>query len=343
MPDPQPAIAKIDVHAHFLPRDLPDMKSRTGRGGWIELEHLESGRCRMRRDGELFREITASCFDIDARIADLDATGVAMQALCTVPVMFSYWAETEEALHLGRCLNDHLAEIVRQHPTRFVALGTVPLQDPDASVRELERCVRELGMAGIQIGTHVGPRNLDDPGIEAVLTAAADLGAAVLIHPWDMMAADRMPKYWLPWLVGMPSEVATAIATYILGGVIDRLPNLRICFAHGGGAFPFIIGRIEHGWNVRPDLVATEQPANPREALGRFFVDTGVHDDAAFRYLLDLVGPEAICLGSDAPFPLGEHVPGEMVESMTDLPDATRKMILEDAPRRFLGLPPRTS
>jgi len=332
-------IHKIDVHAHFLPARLPDMAARSGHGGWIALSPGEGGRLTMSRDGEFFRAIEPNCFDVDVRLADLDEQGLAMQALSTIPVMFGYSAGAEDAHYLGSYLNDHLAEVVRAHPDRFAGLGTLPMQDPDLAIRELERCVRDLGMAGVQIGTHVGGRNLDDPGIVRVLEAARDLGAGVLVHPWDMLGAERMGRHWLPWLVGMPAESALAIASMILGGVFDRLPGLRVCFAHGGGAFPFILGRIEHGHSVRPDLVATVTSRKPREYLDRFWVDTGVHDDHAFRYLLELMGPQGICLGSDQPFPLGEDRPGEIVEH-AGLPEEDARRILELEPARFLGITP---
>lgn len=331
---------RIDVHAHILPRDWPDLHERYGDGPWIRLEHHAPGRARMMQGERFFREIEANCFDPEARIEDLDRLGIDHQALSTVPVMFAYGAKAEHAHDLARFLNDHLAGACRDHPERFSGLGTLPMQDVDRALEELERCTGELGLAGIQIGTHVNGRNLDDPDIERVLGRCAELGACVLVHPWDMLAPERMEKYWLKWLVGMPSECALAIATLLLGGVLERHPGLRICFAHGGGAFPFILGRIEHGFRVRPDLVQVGTTTPPRELLDRFWVDCGVHDAEALRYLVRVHGVDAICLGSDAPFPLGEHVPGELVESLPDLDDDARRAVLWDNPRRFLGQAP---
>ena len=350
MRDPEPPVPridptttlpvhKIDVHAHFLPSRLPDMASRSGHGGWIALSPADDGRVTMSRDGEFFRAIEPNCFDVDVRLADLDAQGLAMQALSTIPVMFAYQAAAADALYLGSYLNDHLAGVVRAHPDRFIALGTVPMQDTDLAIAELERCMGELKMAGIQIGTNIAGRNLDDDRVVAVLEAARDLGAAVLVHPWDMMAGDRMQRHWLPWLVGMPSESALAIASMILGGVFDRLEGLRLCFAHGGGSFPFILGRIEHGFAVRPDLVATRTDRRPREYLDRFWVDSGVHDDRAFAYLHELMGARGICIGSDQPFPLGEHEPGLIIET-ANIDAADKRRILELEPARFLGITP---
>jgi aminocarboxymuconate-semialdehyde decarboxylase len=230
--------------------------------------------------------------------------------------MFSYWAKPEHTADLARLLNDHIAGLVHEYPKRFIGLGTLPMQDAALSIRELERCARDLGLAGVQIGTHVNGWNLDDERIFPILEAAADLGSAVFVHPWQMLGRERMGLYWMPWLVGMPAETALSICSFIFGGVFERLPRLRVAFAHGGGAFPGLIGRLEHGFNVRPDIVATRNQRNPREYLGRFYVDSLVHEPAMLSYMIELMGANCIALGSDYPFPLGEHEPGRMIEAM---------------------------
>ena len=252
--------------------------------------------------------------------------------------MFSYWARPEHGYDLARLLNDHLAGVVRDHPRRFAGLGTLPMQAPDLAVRELERCIRNLGLRGVEIGTHVNGNNLDDPSVFPVLEAAERLGAAVFVHPWDMLAKERMSKYWLGWLVGMPAETALAICSVIFGGVLERLPRLRIAFAHGGGSFPGTIGRIEHGFHCRPDLVAVANPRNPREYLGKFYLDSLVHDADALRHLIRLVGAERIALGSDYPFPLGEEKPGTLIDSLAELSAAVKQRLLTGTALEFLGL-----
>ncbi len=307
---------KIDIHTHILPENWPNLKERYGYGGFVQLEHYDCNCARMVVDGRRFREIEANCWSPEARLADCERHGVHVQVLSTVPVMFCYWAKPQDTHDLSRYLNDHIAAVVRDHPKRFIGLGTLPMQAPELAVRELERCVNELGLAGVQIGSHINEWNLNAPELFEVFAAAEALGAAVFVHPWDMMGKDKMPDYWLPWLVGMPAETSLAICSMIFGGVLERLPNLRIAFAHGGGGFPASIGRIEHGFNVRPDLCATDNPHNPRKYLQQIYLDTLVHEPGVLRYLLELMGPERLALGTDYPFPLGELEPGKLIESL---------------------------
>jgi aminocarboxymuconate-semialdehyde decarboxylase len=329
---------KIDLHTHILPRTWSDLRQRYGYGGFVQMEHHGPGCAHMVIDGRLFREVQDNCWDPVRRLDDCRRTGVDVQVLSTVPVMFSYWAKPADTLDLSRLLNDHLAEVVRQYPRRFAGLGTVPLQEPELAIRELERCLKELGLCGVEIGSHVNDWNLDDPALFPFFAAAERLGAAVFVHPWDMAGKERMSKYWLAWLVGMPAETSLAICSVIFGGVLERLPKLRICFAHGGGSFPGTIGRIEHGFRVRPDLCAVDNDKNPRSYLGRFYVDSLVHDADALRQLIKLLGANRIALGSDYPFPLGEAEPGKLIESLTDLTPETRDRLLAGTAREFLGL-----
>src|ERR1700730_17198942 len=348
---------KIDLHTHILPHDWPDLDAKYGYSGFVRLDHYQPCCARMMIGDRVFREITDNVWDPKRRIEECDREKISTQVLSTVPVMFSYWAKPADALDLSRRLNDHIAEVVRSHPKRFAGLGTIPLQDPDLAARELERCLRELGLRGVEIGTHVdaneychGPecRNLDHRSLDVVWKTAERLGAAIFVHPWDMIGKERMPKYWLPWLVGMPAETSLAVCSMMFGGVFERFRNLRVAFAHGGGAFPFTIGRIEHAFHARPDLVATGNSKNPRSYLAhknkkgditpaRFYVDSLVHDADALKMLLKLFGAQRVALGSDYPFPLGEAHPGKLIESLK-LSAKEKKGLLSETAREFLGL-----
>jgi aminocarboxymuconate-semialdehyde decarboxylase len=251
--------------------------------------------------------------------------------------MFSYWAKPQHALDLSMILNDHIAGIVHRYPDRFIGLGTLPMQSPDLAIKELERCVNDLGLAGIQIGTHINDWNLEAPEIFAVFQAAEDLGASIFVHPWDMMGKEDMTKYWLPWLVGMPAETSRAICSMIFGGVFERLPKLRVAFAHGGGSFPATIGRVSHGFDVRPDLCAIDNPVHPRNYIGKFFIDSLVHDPKALEFIVNTMGEDSIMLGTDYPFPLGELEPGKLIEE-SNFTDSIKEKLLSKNAYKWLGI-----
>ncbi len=307
---------KIDIHTHIMPEKIPNWFQKFGYGEFIHLEHHKPCCARMIKGDKVFREVEQNCWDAGVRMKEMNETDVTMQVLSTIPVLFNYWAKPEHGLETARFFNDHMASCVDLHPDRFMSIGTVPLQDIDLAIREMERCVKELKMPGLEIGSNINGKNLSDPYFHPFWEAAEALGCAIFVHPWEMMGEADMTKYWLPWLVGMPAETARAIASMIFGGVFTKHPNLRVAFAHGGGSFPFTIGRIEHGFHVRPDLCAIDNDANPRNYLGKFWIDALVHDPKALEYVVEVMGNEKVCMGSDYPFPLGEHVPGKLIESM---------------------------
>lgn len=331
---------RVDIHTHVIPERLPAFKEKFGYGGFVSLDHHKSCRARMMIDGKFFREIQDNCWSPARRLQECDDFGVDVQVLSTIPVLFSYWAKPLDGLAVAQFLNDHIAEIVARYPRRFIGLGTVPLQAPSLAIKELERCVVDLGLAGVEIGTHVNDWNLSDEELFPFFEAAEALNACIFVHPWDMMGKERMPKYWLPWLVGMPAETSLAICSMIFGGVFERLPRLRVAFAHGGGAFPITFGRIAHGFEVRPDLCAIDNNVHPRHYLGRFWVDSLVHDVQALYFLIRLFGDNRVALGSDYPFPLGELVPGRLIDKAESLSAQQRSKLLGENAFEWLGLDP---
>ena len=306
---------KIDIHTHILPPEIPEFKKMFGYGGFMQLRDCPGCRSKDMVDdsGKFFRKVEENSFSPELRLQEYDAHGVQVQVLSTVPVMFSYWTKPEDGLVVAQLLNDHIASLVKKFPHRFVGLGTLPMQSPSLAVKEAERCIKVLGLKGFQIGTNINQKNLSDPELFPVYEACEKLGAAMFIHPWEMMGQEQMQKYWLPWLVGMPAETSRAICSLIFGGVFERFPKLRFAFAHGGGSFPFTLDRIQHGFEARPDLVAVDCSVSPKKYLKHFWLDSLVHGPEALRFLKNLVGPEKICLGTDYPFPLGESNPGQLI------------------------------
>jgi aminocarboxymuconate-semialdehyde decarboxylase len=306
----------IDIHTHILPEHIPNWKEKFGYGGFIHLDHHKPCCAKMMRDdGKFFREVEDNCWSAEKRIHECDHHHVDVQVLSTVPVMFSYWAKPEDCLNLSMFLNDHIAGIVQRFPKRFIGLGTIPMQAPQLAIKELERC-KKIGLKGIQIGTNINQENLNEEKYFEIFKACEELGMAVFIHPWEMMGEKDMQRYWLPWLVGMPAETTRAICSLIFGGVFEKLPELRVAFAHGGGSFPSTIGRIEHGFNCRPDLVAIDNNINPREYLGKFWIDSLVHDPVMLDFVVGMFGANRVALGTDYPFPLGELEPGKLIKEM---------------------------
>ncbi len=329
---------KIDIHTHILPKNWPDLKERYGYGGFIRLEHDGCGCTRMMRDSTFFREVEPNLWDGPTRVQECDHHHVDVQVLSTVPVMFSYWAKPEHTHDLSKILNDDLAQVVADNPKRFVGLGTVPMNAPDRAVQEMERAVNELGMAGIEIATHINGVNLDDDQFTPIWEAAQDLDAAIFVHPWDMMGMDQMPRFWLPWLVAMPAETSRAICSLAMGGVLEKFPKLRFAFAHGGGSFPGTIGRIDHGFTMRPDLCQTHTTTSPADLLQRIYLDSLVHDRDMLEFLVDRFGASQIALGTDYPFPLGELEPGKLIESTMSITPEQKERMLSGTALEWLGL-----
>lgn len=290
----------------------------------------------MMRGNQFFREIKDNCWDPDIRIEEYAQFNTQVQVVCTIPVMFSYWAKPLDGLSVSQFLNDHIAKVVDQYPKQYVGLGTLPMQDTTLAVKELERC-HKIGLKGIQIGSNINNENLNEGRFFPVFEACERLGMAVLVHPWEMMGEKYMQRYWLPWLVGMPAETSRAVCSMIFGGIFERLPALKVNFAHAGGSFLSTIGRIQHGFDCRPDLVAIDNNVPPKTYLGKFWVDSVTHDPAMLEYVVKLVGSKKVTLGSDYPFPLGDLEIGKFIEE-TGLNKQQKEDIYYQAALDWLGI-----
>jgi aminocarboxymuconate-semialdehyde decarboxylase len=210
-----------------MPKEVPRWIQKFGYGTFIHLEECGNCRARMMQGDRFFREIESNCWDPGKRIVDCDLHGVHVQVLSVIPVLFHYWAKPADALETSRYFNDYISEVVHRYPHRFIGLGTVPLQDPELAIQEMERCIKDLGMVGIEIGTHINDWNLNDPALFPFFQAADKLNASIFVHPWDMMGKEAMERYWLPWLVGMPAETSRALCSMIFGGIFEGLPSLK--------------------------------------------------------------------------------------------------------------------
>ncbi|GAA2875981.1 amidohydrolase family protein [Pseudonocardia halophobica] len=326
-----------DVHTHYVPRGWPDLPG-TGPRPSLRVDGPATATILL---GERpFRAITDSAWNADVRLAHMDAHGVDRQVLSPTPVFFSYDQEAGAAAGTAAVFNDLALEIAAGAPGRLMPFCQVPLQDTDAACRELDRAVA-AGHVGVEIGNHVGDRDLDDAGVVTFLQHAAALGVPVFVHPWDMPESPRTARWMAQWLVGMPAETHLSLLALVLGGVFDRIgPELRICFAHGGGSFPFWIGRTDNAWRERHDVVGTST-LPPSGYLDRFLVDSVVFDERALRLLVDTLGAERVLLGTDYPYPLGEQAPGSLIRGASFLTADQRDLLLGGNAEEFLGRPAR--
>jgi aminocarboxymuconate-semialdehyde decarboxylase len=326
----------IDIHNHFFPSSWPDLSARYGTPNWPWIKHTEPGKADIMVGDRFFRHIYSACWDPEVRLREMDRDGIDLQVISATPVLFAYERPIEHALDCAQLFNDAALELCSRGKNRLKSFCQVPLQSTDAACKELSRCMQS-GHLGVQIGNHVGNKNLDDAGIITFLQHCADVNAAVLVHPWDMFGKERMPKYMMPWTVGMPAETQLSVVALILSGAFDRLSGaLRICFAHGGGSFPYLLGRLENAWHHHP-VARGECEHPPSFYLNRFYADSAVFDQRALEFLVGTMGMDKVMLGSDYPFPLGEERVGSLIRQ-SNLPQHAKAKLLSENAIRFLGL-----
>jgi aminocarboxymuconate-semialdehyde decarboxylase len=328
----------VDCHTHTLPRHWLNLAERYGDPRWPTRQDLDECSAELFVGGKSFRTVPHTCWNVAARIEQMDAAGVGVQWLSTTPVMFSYWAPPRHAAEMARHVNDGIAEMVRSAPNRFVGLATLPMGDADLAICELERAIGELGMAGVEIGTNVAGRDLDDPALRPVFQAIADAGVPVFVHPWDVVSAHRLSRYQAMYTIGMPTDTAYAAAALLLSGMLDALPNLRVLLAHGAGALAWLLPRLDRGWVTWPEHRAGD---GERPAIGarRLWADSIVGDEANIRLLAHRIGWDRIVLGSDYPFPFGEQVAGEMIQASALDPGQRAAILAGNAATLLTGDP----
>ena len=329
---------KIDIHAHFFPRVTQAEAAALdpAQAPWLVVDgDGETGQ--IMKGDKPFRPVYRALWDPALRLEEMDRHGLDVQIVCATPIMFGYACPAERAAPWAERMNDLALEHCAANPRRLKPLAQVPLQDLDLACREASRA-RACGHVGVQIGNHLGPRDMDDEHMVQFLTHCANHDIPVLAHPWDMMTDGRMKKWMLPWLVSMPAETQLGILSLILSGAFERIPrSLKLCFAHGGGSFAFLLGRVDNAWQCR-DIVRQDCPQPPSSYVDRFYVDSAVFDPKALRLLVEVMGADHVMLGSDYPFPLGEQQIGRLVAENPWLDDADRARINAANAQTFFGL-----
>jgi aminocarboxymuconate-semialdehyde decarboxylase len=324
----------IDAHSHFVTEECFHALSerKDGRNIVRGSSGPESGRWNI----QLFERIKDKLSDVSTRLRDMDKARVDVQILSPSPIMLYYWADIETGVTLSRLQNERISEVCRQYPSRFLGIGTVPLQGVDEAVKELERASKELDLRGVIISSNVNGMDLDDPVFFPFFEKAERLDLLILVHPHDTAAAERMQRFYLTNLIGNPLDTTIAATRIIFSGLLEKLPGLKICFAHGGGHLPYIMGRIHHGYVVRPECRGEIQ-RSPWEYFQRLYFDTITHYLPALEYLVKTVGSEHVLMGSDYPYDMGDEDPVASVQSLS-IPEFDKKKILGENLRRLLGM-----
>jgi len=327
----------IDIHTHVVPESFPPYAGRNANVPWPSMAEAHACHKHVMIQGKVYRTVADGCWSAPRRIEDMDAMGVARQAISPMPELLSYWLPLEDAMAMIRYLNDQIAAMIEQAPDRFVGLGCVPLQDLDSSLRELEYVLQTLKFPGIEIASHVNGVSIGDARFEPFFAEAERLGAAIFVHALRPAGQDRIVGPFPEQAVCFPGDIALACASMITGGIAAKHPKLRIAFSHGGGTMAILLPRLVHAWNRFPKAKEA-LPESPAVAARRFYYDQLVFDPNAVRFLLDSFGENQILLGTDYPFAMGDFEPLKTL-GRTGFDRETLKRIAFKNARRFLGLP----
>jgi aminocarboxymuconate-semialdehyde decarboxylase len=327
----------IDVHAHILTEDTIRLLQRESPKVAPKLSDVDDQFGTLDVAGSVYRHFPRGGWDLERRFRDMAAAKVDMQVLSVCPQTFLYAQPPALAAAFARIQNEQLAKLVKTHPGRFQGIGTVPMQAPQQAADELRHAMTVLGLRGIQIGSNIAGKNLDDPELEPVWAAAAELGAFILLHPINVAGMDRLGSYYLNNLIGNPLDTTIAAACLVFSGVLERHPSLKICLAHGGGFVPYQAGRFVHGWHVRAEP-KKKLPKPPTDSLQRFYFDTIVHSKEVLEFLVGNAGADRVLLGSDYPFDMGTPDGVLQVRSLS-LPAAEQASILGGLAQTMLGSP----
>jgi len=275
--------------------------------------------------------------DPQRKIRDMEERKLAFSVLSSTPFAFYYEIEDDLAVELAQFQNDRLAAMVKQYAESFAAMATLPLQVPGAALKELKRTIDKLDLRGIEIGSHVGRRELGDQVFWPVYEVLEKEGLPMFIHPHHVAGMDRLQNYYLNNLIGNPLDTTIAAANLIFSGVLERYPNLKVILAHGGGQLPYIFGRLDHGYRVRPECKETVHQS-PRQFLRNFYFDIITHSQEALRYLISLVGSDHVLLGTDYPYDMGDLNPVQTVSQLPGIKAKDRQKIMRENAIALFGL-----
>ncbi len=326
----------IDIHNHVVPDGFPVVDASCGGGRWPGLVHDGPDEATVVIAGKPFRRFDSRSWDGARRASDMEAERVDLQVLSPLPELLSYWFDPADGLAMARHMNRAIAEMVHAAPDRFLGLGMVPLQDPDLAARELASLRDDLGLVGIEIGSNVNGKVPGDPLFEPFFAEIERLGLAVFVHAFHPAAADRLVgPPMVQALVGFPTDVGLAAASVITGGLIERHPDLRIAFSHGGGTLAAILPRLDHGATAHGMLKGLA--LSPLEAARKLYYDTLVFDPEFLRHLIARFGASQLMVGTDYPATLRQPNPRAFLEALA-LPPEQLDAITGGTARRFLGL-----
>ena len=320
---------KIDVHAHYVPESClndVEVKGADGRVHGIRIVQDGPRQIAYTNNSSNPGFDPPQIYSIERRLSDMQVQFVDMQVLSVPPFLFFHAIDPAQSLELCRKINNAFAETVGKYPGRFVALANLPMQAPEMAARELERSVRELGLCGAEICSNIDGKNLDDKSLAPFYRKLQELDVPVFIHPSNVLGIDRLRSYHLQNLIGNPTDTAVAAASLIFGGVLKEFPRLKFYLAHGGGSCPFLRGRWEHGWSVRPDA-RTNIDRPPSEYFKLLYFDALVHSVPALNFLVETVGVGRVMMGTDYPFDMSDKDPVRNIAALPHLSDDQKEMI----------------
>ena len=326
---------RIDVHSHVIPPRIVERIAQSPHEFAARIDGATDTRKVIHDQGYAY-PLFAEFHDVEAKLESMNRMGIDISVISPAPPMFYYWAGADLAVKAARLVNDGIADMVSCEPSRLRGMATIPMQHPDAAIAEMERVVGAYGFKAIEIGTSIEGVQLAEAKFRPVLRHAQQLGLFVFAHPYYVGAKSGLESYYLTNLIGNPLDTTTMLANLMYSGALDELPELKICLAHGGGFAPYQIGRLVHGHRVRAEAHRLSQ-TSPKELLRRFYFDSLVFDPQALRFLIDLVGADHVCIGTDSPFDMGDDHPQETIAAVPGLTKEEQHDVCCGTALRLLG------